>query len=198
MNMQLLRLYNWLVRLPRSFGFGVQSPSAYRFVCNVVNERYPYYAYSELASVLYDVPAVDGKRMMLYFRMSNFCQSSAFMDFSTDSSLLRLFVKRGCRHTEVFNVKSGASGYGQVDRVQIVRICPIDGCIEFLSKALERADSGTIVVVEDIVENPYGHTMWQMLRQSHKVSVSYDIYYLGVAFFDTKRHKTNYKIDLLV
>ena len=38
----------WLRRMSYSRGFGVQSPSAYRFIRYVISEHYPYYAYADL------------------------------------------------------------------------------------------------------------------------------------------------------
>ena len=38
----------WLSRIAYCRGFGIQSPSAYRFVRYVINEHYPYYAYADL------------------------------------------------------------------------------------------------------------------------------------------------------
>ena len=46
---KIKRMMVWLGRIHRCRGFGVQSPWAYRLVRNVINERYPYYAYAPLA-----------------------------------------------------------------------------------------------------------------------------------------------------
>ena len=47
--MDLLKRYRTaLARHHRSRGFGIHSPSAYRFVTQVLGERLPYYAYDDL------------------------------------------------------------------------------------------------------------------------------------------------------
>ena len=45
---QLTRLWVWLSRMHHSLGFGIQSPTDYVFVREVVNEHAPYYAYQQL------------------------------------------------------------------------------------------------------------------------------------------------------
>ena len=52
-----------------------------------------------------------------------------------------------------------------------------------------------MIVIEDIAENKIAQRMWQRLLNSKKVSVSYDLYWAGVAFFDTDRFKTNYIVN---
>ena len=39
------RILTWIRRIRHCRGFGIQSPTDYRFVRNVINENYPYHAY---------------------------------------------------------------------------------------------------------------------------------------------------------
>ncbi len=186
------RYFIWLRRMSHSRGLGVQSPSAYRFIRYVISEHYPYYAYDDLRK---KYPALDWltrMRMELYFRLSNFCRKDRVVDYSEESSLLADYVKHGCCATRVLNV------YNEVLdalNARLMRICPIDGCDDFLEIALAESDQDSVFVVEDICTNPVASRMWQRLVESKKVSVSYDLYYCGIAFFDTDRHKTNYIVN---
>lgn len=182
----------WLRRMLHSRGFGVQSPSAYRFIRYVISEHYPYYAYGDLRR---EYPALDWltrKRMELYFRLANFCRTEQMVDYAADSCLLSDYVQHGCRRTRVLNVYNGVL---DALHMRLVRICPLDGCEDFLEIALSESDKSSVFVVEDICTNPVASRMWQRLVESEKVSVSYDLYYCGIAFFDTDRHKTNYIVN---
>lgn len=182
----------WLRRMSHSRGFGVQSPSAYRFIRYVISEHYPYYAYDDLCR---EYPALDWltrKRMELYFRLANFCRTEQMVDYASDSSLLADYVQHGCRRTRVLNVYNGVL---DALYMRLVRICPLDGCEDFLEIALADSAQTSVFVVEDICTNPVASRMWQRLVESEKVSVSYDLYYCGIAFFDTDRHKTNYIVN---
>lgn len=182
----------WLRRMSHSRGFGVQSPSAYRFIRYVISEHYPYYAYDDLRR---EYPALDWltrKRMELYFRLANFCRTEQMVDYASDSSLLADYVQHGCRRTRVLNVYNGVL---DALHMRLVRICPLDGSEDFLEIALADSAQTSVFVVEDICTNPVASRMWQRLVESEKVSVSYDLYYCGIAFFDIDRHKTNYIVN---
>ena len=100
----------WLRRMSYSRGFGVQSPSAYRFIRYVISEHYPYYAYADLRKKYPTLNWLTRKRMELYFRLANFCRTKQMVDYSKDSSLLADYVAHGCKMTRVRNVVSELSG----------------------------------------------------------------------------------------
>ena len=88
-----------LLRIPRSYGFGVQSPFAYEFVRCVVNEKYPYYAYEEL----YDREAVrdktELKRCRLCLRLANYIQASSWGIALEKNQRYEKYINAGCRKT---------------------------------------------------------------------------------------------------
>lgn len=182
----------WLRRMSHSRGFGVQSPSAYRFIRYVVSEHYPYYAYDDLRTKYPTLDWLTRKRMELYFRLANFRRAEMLVDYSTDSKLLADYVARGCNRTTTINALQNIA-----DNVPMgfVRISATDGCEVFLKKALAKSEPSSVFIVEDICTNDAAHRMWQTLLGSEKVSVSYDLYYCGIAFFDTDRYKTNYIVN---
>lgn len=188
------RILIWIQRMPHSRGFGVQSPSAYRFIRYVVNEHYPYYAYIDLKRKYTHIDWLTRKRMEFYFRLANFCQSDTFLNFASDDATMRVlidYVWHGCKKTIVKLAKMPIHD----DDCRLLRICPQDGCCEFLQVALEKSNSKSVFVIEDIATNDMAKKMWQTLVESEKVSVSYDMYYLGVAFFDIERFKANYIVN---
>ena len=195
------RIAVWLRRMPNSRGFGVQSPSAYRFIRYVISEHYPYYAYAELRHAYPSVGWLRRKRMELYFRMANFMQADVMLDCGDDSDLLRAYVERGCRRTSV--VEASCCQTVEQGRepalpamVGWARICPAYADSEqLLDSLMSHAHPRMVLVVEDICTSDVARRMWHHVLESEAVSVSYDLYYLGVAFFDTKRHKTNYKVN---
>lgn len=185
----LKRYIVWLRRMSHSRGFGVQSPSAYSFIRYVLCEHYPYYAYAELRRRFPDAGWLSRKRMELYFRIANFRQASRFVSNGPDDGMLSAYVGSGCRRTQV------AADIADGDTVEVARVCPAEGCEDFLDRMLAHADSRTVIVVEDIADSPAARRMWQRLLGSKAVSVSYDLYWAGVAFFDTDRFKANYIVN---
>lgn len=187
------RYIQWLRRIGHCRGFGVQSPSAYRFIRYVVNEHYPYYAYADLRRAYSGADWLTRKRMELYFRIANYRQAAVWHDFGGAGNVLCSYVRHGCNATRVESV--GTDGEFVGGSVEVMRICPALGCHAVLSSALRRADDGTLLIVEDIGRNGEARKMWQAVLDCEKTSVSYDLYYLGIAFFDRKRFKRNYIVN---
>lgn len=194
MNYKVQRYLHWLRRIKYCRGFGVQSPSAYRFIRYVINEHYPYYAYDELRKELPRLDSLTRKRMELYFRIANYRQASLWLDYSRRDDTIAIYVGRGCNATRVRNIADSQQPVSG-DKIEVLRICPIAGCESVLAAALKQADDHTLFIIEDIGYNDTAKRMWQKLLESDLTSVSYDLYYLGIAFFDRKRYKANYVVN---
>lgn len=194
MNYKVQRYLHWLRRIKYCRGFGVQSPSAYRFIRYVINEHYPYYAYDELRKEMPRLDSLTRKRMELYFRVANFRQASLWLDFCERNDVIATYVGRGCHATQVRRI-TDLQQITADDRIEVLRICPTAGSEAVLEAALQQADDRTIFIIEDIGYNDTAKRMWQKLLESDITSVSYDLYYLGIAFFDRKRYKANYVVN---
>lgn len=194
MNYKVQRYLHWLRRIKYCRGFGVQSPSAYRFIRYVINEHYPYYAYDELRKELPRLDSLTRKRMELYFRVANFRQASLWLDFCERNDVIATYVGRGCHATQVRRI-TDLQQITADDRIEVLRICPTAGCEALLEAALQQTDDRTLFIIEDIGYNDTAKRMWQKLLESDLTSVSYDLYYLGIAFFDRKRYKANYVVN---
>lgn len=194
MNYKVQRYLHWLRRIKYCRGFGVQSPSAYRFIRYVINEHYPYYAYDELRKELPRLDSLTRKRMELYFRVANFRQASLWLDFCERNDVIATYVGRGCHATQVRRI-TDLQQITADDRIEVLRICPSAGCEALLEAALQKTDDHTLFIIEDIGYNDTAKRMWQKLIESDLTSVSYDLYYLGIAFFDRKRYKANYVVN---
>lgn len=194
MNYKVQRYLHWLRRIKYCRGFGVQSPSAYRFIRYVINEHYPYYAYDELRKELPRLDSLTRKRMELYFRVANFRQASLWLDFCERNDVIATYVGRGCHATQVRRI-TDLRQIAVDDRIEVLRICPTAGSEAVLEAALQQADDHTLFIIEDIGYNDTAKRMWQKLLESDITSVSYDLYYLGIAFFDRKRYKANYVVN---
>lgn len=194
MNYKVQRYLHWLRRIKYCRGFGVQSPSAYRFIRYVINEHYPYYAYDELRKELPRLDSLTRKRMELYFRVANFRQASLWLDFCERNDVIATYVGRGCHATQVRRI-TDLRQITADDRIEVLRICPSAGCEALLEAALQQTDDHTLFIIEDIGYNDTARRLWQTLLESYLTSVSYDLYYLGIAFFDRKRYRANYVVN---
>ncbi len=169
---QLKGIFVWLRRVFQSRGFGIQSPTDYSFVRYVVNEHMPYYAYDGMVSDDW----LKHKLGKLYFRLSNWRQPSAMLidDYQP-------YWQAGCRRT-IFT--------SDISKVELARL-DIDDT-EGWAQLLNKCDSRSVLVIEGIWRN---WRRWHQIEHDERTSVTFDLYYCGIVFFDKERYKHNYIIN---
>ena len=193
--MQVLKVGHMKERLARlarwrgTQGFGVQSPSAYRFIRYVVCEQDPYYCYDDL---LQRFPNITGQKLRLYrlyFRLSNYAQAVEWIVNGGWTSELDAYVRAGCHCTRLSSAPSSAVGY----RVFLMRF--MDGWQHFCDEVLGQADESVMLVVEGIHSNRQNSRYWRELEKSEHTGVTFDLYYCGIVFFDRRYFKMNYQAN---
>ena len=89
-------------------GFGIQSPADYSFVCNVINERMPYYAYEELKKQLPNLTRLQRRKCELLFRIANFLQPQATVNIGMPQCFEK-YVLGGCKKTTIHKIYNNVS-----------------------------------------------------------------------------------------
>ncbi len=169
---QLTRCIVWLSRINHCRGFGIQSPTDYAFVRYVVNEHWPYYAYSQFA----DADWLNLKLGMLYFRLANWRQPQKML---ADS--FQKYFQAGCKKT-IFT--------DDIDTVELARVTIADR--NGYETLVQRTDDHSVLVIENIYTDS---KRWRQIVLDKRVRVSFDLYYCGILFFDKKRYNHHYIIN---
>lgn len=172
-----------------SRGFGVQSPRDYSFIRYVVNEHYPYYAYDDLRQALPDVRKRTRKLAELYFRIANYRQASVIVDCTPTDPVYARYFQAGCRKSAVKH------SLDETDRVELLRVSADAADPSLTARIMDKVDERSMVIVEGIKRNRQSKAAWRQLASQEKVSVSFDLYYVGILFFDTDRYPQNYIIN---
>ena len=179
-----------IIRFGQSHGFGVQSPFAYRFVKDIVRESYPYYAYSTLAEK-YPEQKKNRLRLLRFFlRLSNFLQSKVIVSNNVKSVDLDYF-RAGFKPASLFSSH---------DNPDVVLLQSIDNDFEYYQRFLEdnivKMSDKSVLIIEDIQTNRCARALWRKVIRDNRVGVTFDLYDCGVAFFNLKMNKNNYKLML--
>lgn len=163
----------WLRRVGHSRGFGIQSPTDYRFVRYVVNEHWPYYAYAVLGKN-------DGwqrrKLGRLYFRLANHFQPAVVLDLVGVGE----YVQAGCRKAALVHEAAASP-----DLV----IAPPSAD---LSRLLGFCGGQTVLVIEDVDHHP---ELWAAIAEQPRPAVTFDLYYCGIVCFDARRTRQHYVVN---
>lgn len=170
---QMVRLWVYLSRMHHSLGFGIQSPTDYAFVRYVINEQWSYYAYQQLNELTDDW--LTRKLGLLYFRLANWRQPSLMQRDEYEP-----YWKAGCQRVVLTD---------HLDKVELARFDIHDSDIATI---YNKVDSHSVIVIERIYQD---WDLWHEIERDSRTGVTFDLYYCGIVFFDTKRQKKNYKVN---
>ena len=88
----------YLCRIGKSKGFGIQSPWAYCFVKDVITETLPYYIYKDIEAKY--VGKKEQKKQKLYFRVRNFIKRKELNVFDMNENSLEDINNFMMKHTD--------------------------------------------------------------------------------------------------
>lgn len=198
------RLQVWLARIGNCRGFGIQSPWAYSFVRYVVNEHWPYYAFSSLRASFPNSSKVERKVGQFIFRLANFVQPSrtiaAFCDTDTEA-LLAAYTIAGCRRTDFVSCRNSEMLSAELKKrtadkpVILIIDTPSVEEKDLKERLIGEMRDGDFIILLDPKATPAARNVWQTICAMMPHGLTFDLYYLGVAYFDTKRYREHFKIN---
>ena len=186
-------LRRWLARLsrlPRSHGFGVQSPFAYRLIRDVLCA----YASADdrLSFEQQQKMNVHGRRLgRLFFRLAQYWQPDIILD--TDGCVLpyHQYLTAGCSHAVLASDQGELAAYAHVRRLVFCSAGPDVPADTLLSSC----DEQSLLVVLHIYHDRLSKGIWEQLMQDRRSGVTFDLYDCGILFFDLSFYKQNYKTN---
>ena len=122
-------------RFTHSRGFGIQSPSAYRFDREVINAHYAYDAYADLKQAFSHEDRLTLKLARLYFRIAHATQARQWALCTSRNDVYRAYIEAGCR-TAIF---VDGDEVGEVDKIAAsdVLVMAMEDCLLYTSPAHE-------------------------------------------------------------
>lgn len=165
----------WLFRFRHRCGYGVHSPYAFRFITDVIYEKTPYYAYAELDKKLRKKDKFRVRKILhLLLRTTNWRQPAVITCLTTSKDVSR-YIAAGCKKAKV----TGSIPEGQID------MCWLD---EPNNEVLPHLNEHSVLLLDHLDRNKD----W---FQKLPCVVSFDLYDIGIAFFDTKYNKQHYIVN---
>ena len=181
-------------RFTHSRGFGIQSPSAYRFDREVINAHHPYHAYADLQHAFPHEDRLTLKLARLYFRIAHATQARQWALCTHRNDVYRAFIEAGCRTTILVD----GDEVGQVDKLAAADVLVMTMeddrwpmCEAFVSKAHECS----MLIVEGIYASKRAKMRWRELVNDERTGVAFDLYNCGIIFFDHTKSKQVYIIN---
>ena len=183
----------WLRRWRHCRGFGVQSPSDYRFVRYVINEHWPYYAYDDLLRKYPDMGKGERRLCELLFRLANDVQPDVCLNLLSADGVYTDYVTAGCRKTTVMAPRDADT---LPDVKADLMLCQTTDVEHYgADKILGCLHQGSVLLVKGICSNRLSKRIWKSLLSDDRANVTYDLYDAGIIIVDNKRYKQNYIIN---
>lgn len=200
------RPFVWLLRFRHRCGYGVHSPFAFDFITNVVYEKTPYYAYQGLAKEEKKLPPARRRRgageslkvKRLLFRLVNRVQPAVIVDAGVPSaaSLYLRAAKPGADWVEATDLSELFLEQGApVDFLYVHDFRHAEFVEEVFRVCLPRTTSRSVFVIEGIAYNQAMRELWQRLQKEERVGVTFDLYDVGILFFDRTKIKQHYVVN---
>lgn len=170
----------WLRRIRCRKGYGVHSPFAFDFITNVIYNTEKYYAYEKIdrGLRLWQKGRVKSMRRLL-FRLSNYRYPETIYMQCMDKGL-ETACRYGCWNAKLCG---NETKHGMVDMIVVDR--SDEG-------ALLRIGDGTMLVLGNLRKNL---NYWQSIKEDERVTVTFDMYDIGVAFARKDLNKQHYIIN---
>ncbi len=181
-------------RFTHSRGFGIQSPSAYRFDREVINDHYPYEAYADLKQAFPQQDRLTMKLARLYFRIAHATQARRWALCTHQNDVYRAYIQAGC-HAAIFVDGDEESELDKVAASDVLVTAMEDErwpmCEAFVSRAHERS----MLIVEGVYASKRAKMRWRELVNDERTGVVFDLYDCGIIFFDHTKSKQVYIIN---
>lgn len=202
----LKRPFIWLYRFRHRCGYGVHSPFAFNLITQVIYQRTPYYKYEELAKAQKQLEREKDKHWKyeskkvkrLLFRLVNHAQPETLVDAGTlaASALYLKAGKEGADYTAASDLSELFLESGvPVDFLYLHDYRRPDFVEEVFRICAARTWGKSLFVVEGIRYTPQMLALWKRMKQDERVGITFDLYDLGILFFDKTKLKQDYIVN---
>ena len=210
-----MRIGDWINRKRHNGGYGVQSPSSFFFVTQVLKERLPYYAYPTLDKVVGGNKARK-RHFRELFRITNYLQpDNCISAGSATGACTMLLARPGVTHYAVAPTETTdeaqallhANGCHIVDSIEqfqaliekvgtigMLYVTANDNSDTLIRTALPFTNNDSVIVVDGINNSKATREWWLQLVGDSATIITYDMYSYGLLFFNKERIKQHYTL----
>ncbi len=198
------RPFIWLSRFRYRCGYGVHSPFAFSLITDVIYEKMPYYAYASLEKEQKRLVRERGysrgsqKVNRFLFRLVNKVQPATIVEVGRPS-VASLYLQSAKPSAEYLFASDLSELFLDTD-------VPVDFLYlndyrnpELLEKVFDicvrRTTLKSVFVVHGICYSKEMKALWKRLQEDERAGITFDLYDLGLLFFDKTKIKQHYIVN---
>lgn len=200
----LIRPFIWLSRFRHRCGYGVHSPFAFNLITDVIYEKTPYYAY-ELLPIEEKKQAKEKswkkesqKVNRLLFRLVNKVQPQTILEVGCPSA--SSIYLQGAKPSADFLFASDLSelfleAETSVDLLYLNDEKKPALMEEVFNVCVNRTTANSLFIIKGIGYSRSMKALWKRLEKDERVGVTFDLYDVGLLFFDKTKIKQHYIVN---
>lgn len=198
------RPFVWLSRFRYRCGYGVHSPFAFSMITDVIYEKMPYYAYDSLKEEQKKKRKESGwgkesqKISRLLFRLVNRVQPATIIEVGRPT-VASLYLQAAKPSAEYLFARDLSELFLDAD-------VPVDFLYlndyhhpDLLEKAFavcaDRTTLKSMFAVRGICYSKEMRALWRRLQADERVGITFDLYDVGLLFFDKTKIKQHYMVN---
>lgn len=202
------RIWNWCRRIKHRRGYGVHSPTDFFLITSVIYEMRSYYAYRMLKLHKYDyyLPHYRSKINRLLFRLVNFYQPPNLIEVGCENGEAFSYMRAASQKMIAFSVrmKEKEMVLSQMEKY-LEEVEPV-GCLhightpfykEVYETAIPYVSRDSWFVVGGIHQSREKRMWWKQVKDDPRTGITYDLFDIGLIFFDKNRYKEHYIVNFL-
>ena len=201
----LKRPFIWLSRFRNRCGYGIHSPFAFGMVTDVIYERRSYYSYRTLSKEKKEYLKAKGweressKINHLLFRLVNRIQPKEIITIGRPC-VSTLYLRAG-KPTAQFTLMSPDSTHASLNHSTPIDFLYIDDCQnpaaveDVFNGFVDCATPHGVFVIRGICYSSKMKRLWKQIIEDERVGITFDLYDIGLLFFDLGKIKQHYIIN---
>ena len=200
------RIWNWCRRFRHRCGYGVHSPSDFFLITSVIYEKLPYYAYDRLRASAgsKSLPHYREKVNRLLFRLVNYYRPSVLVEVGKGNGNAFRYMQAARTSMEAISLEGKdwsetsrqlERGLAETNRIDFLHIAHTPYYKEVFEMLLPHLHEHSVVIIGDIYTSKEREAWWKELTDDERVRLTFDLYDIGLMFFDKKRYKQNFIVN---
>ncbi|WP_321334432.1 hypothetical protein [uncultured Bacteroides sp.] len=205
--LNLKRPFIWLIRFRYRCGYGVHSPFAFDFITTVIYRKMPDTTYRHLLlkekenSIGKDKTWIcrPKKVSRLLFRLVSWKQPQTIVDagrLSSSALFLQAAAKESAAYVPVANLSDlSLEKDATVDFLYLHHYQDPRFMEEIFGSCVVHVTTESVFVIEGIRYSKTMKALWKRMQADERTGITFDLYDLGIIFFDKKKIKQHYIIN---
>jgi len=215
--------YIWDIinRYRQNRGFGVQSPAAFFFVTQILRNKHQYYIYPKLDKISQESREFSSAHCKRLFRLANYIQPSNIIlfgrketaaacalsagktnvpcytigtDIHNSETADNFLQTRGCISIPEENIEELKKLLNKHQHIGVLHIGQTEKTDEVMATAMQYINNHSVIIVEGIHRNIKRLNIWKKAIENPCSIVTFDLYSMGILFFDNNYKKQHYTL----